>query len=120
MPRRLPIAALLLTAAGAALSDKPKSPPAETTAVIGGKEVKIDYSAPSMRGRKIFGELVPYGTVWRTGANAATTLITGVDLDVKGLKVPKGKYTLFSLPTEGGLTLIVNKQTGQWGTKHDE
>jgi len=117
---------LLLTMTMVALSaeaaDKkpPKSPPAETSATIGGKQVKIDYGAPSARGRKIFGELVPHGKVWRTGANAATTLTTDADLDIKGLKVPKGKYTLFTLPTDNGMALIVNKQTGQWGTEYDD
>jgi hypothetical protein len=116
----LTLAVAIATPALAADKPPPKSPPAETSATIGGKEVKIVYSAPSVRGRKIFGDLVPYGQVWRTGANAATTLTTEGELDLKGLKVPKGKYTLYSLPTEGGLTLIVNKQTGQWGTKYDE
>jgi len=113
---------LAMLIGGAAMAEKkaPLSPPAETSMKLGGKEVKIAYSAPSMRGRKVFGDLVAYGKVWRTGANAATALTTEVDLDVKGLKVPKGSYTLFTLPTEGGLALILNKQTGQWGTKHDE
>ena len=114
------IAVLALATSGAALGQKKKaSPPAETSVVLGGKSVKIDYSAPSVKGRKIFGDLVPYGEIWRTGANAATTLTTDADLDLKGLKVPKGKYTLYSIPTETGLTLVVNKQTGQWGTVHD-
>ena len=114
------VAALALGISFVAWAKKaPASPPAETSATIGGKQVKIDYSAPSAKGRKIFGELVPNGEVWRTGANAATTLTTEVDLLVKDLKVPKGKYTLFTLPAEGGLTLIVNKQTGQSGLEYD-
>src|SRR5205085_4798989 len=115
----LAVAMAFGVAAEAADKKAPKSPPAETSATIGGVHVKIDYSAPSARGRKVFGELVPYGKVWRTGANAATTLTAGGDITIKDLKVPKGKYTLYSLPSDGGLTLIVNKQTGQWGTEYD-
>jgi len=99
---------------------KPLSPPAQAKAKIGGKSVTIDYSAPSKRGRAIVGGLVPYGQVWRTGANAATTLTTEGDLMIGKLHVPAGKYTLYSLPAEKGWTLIVNKQTGQWGTQYDE
>ena len=120
LSRLLAVATLTLAvSAEAGMKKAPKSPPAETTATLAGKQVKIAYAAPSMNGRKIFGALVPYGQVWCTGANAATTLTTEVDLDLKGLKIPKGTYTLFTVPTEGGMALIVNKQTGQWGTKHD-
>jgi hypothetical protein len=114
------IAVLALGLGGFALAQKQKASPAATTsATIGGKLVTIDYSAPSVRGRKIFGDLVPYGKIWRTGANSSTTLTTEGNLEVKGLKIPKGKYSLYSLPREGGLTLVVNKQTGQWGTEYD-
>lgn len=99
---------------------KPLSPSAQAKATIGGKSVTIDYSAPSKRGRKIMGGLVPYGKVWRTGANAATTLTTAGDLMIGKLHVPAGKYTLYTIPAEKGWTLIVNKQTGQWGTQYDE
>jgi Protein of unknown function (DUF2911) len=99
---------------------KPLSPPAKAEAKIGGKNITIDYSAPSMRGRKIMGELVPYGQVWRTGANAATVLTTDADLMIGTLHVPAGKYTLFTIPGEKEWTLIVNKQTGQWGTNYDQ
>jgi hypothetical protein len=71
--------------------------------------------------RKIWGGLVPYGKVWRTGANEATTLTTTKDLEIGGKTVPAGSYTLFTLPEESGASkLIINKQTGQWGTKYDE
>ena len=114
------VLALGLGVGTAALAQKKKaSPAAETSVTLAGKHVVIDYSAPSVKGRKIFGDLVPYGQIWRTGANAATTLTTDADLDLKGLKIPKGKYTLYSIPTETGFTLVVNKQTGQWGTVHD-
>lgn len=99
---------------------KPLSPPAQATVQLDGQTVTIDYSAPSMRGRKIVGGLVPLGKVWRTGANAATTLKTPIALHLGDLAVPPGTYTLYSIPSESGWTLIVNKQTGQWGTVYDE
>jgi hypothetical protein len=96
----------------------PLSPPAEARTVLDGKSVVIKYSAPSMRGRVIMGGLVPYGQVWRTGANAATSLVTEVPLKIGDLDVPAGSYTLYTLPAAPGTPwqLIVNKQTGQWGT----
>ena len=99
---------------------KPLSPPAKAEATVKGKKITVDYSAPSKRGRVIMGELVPYGKVWRTGANAATTLTTESDLMIGSLHVPAGKYTLYTIPGEKEWTLIVNKQTGQWGTDYDE
>src|SRR5215472_8680273 len=70
------------------------SPPGTAESTINGKKVTISYSRPSMKGRKIMGELVPYGKVWRTGANEATTLTTEIDLNIGGAKVPAGAYTL--------------------------
>jgi hypothetical protein len=96
------------------------SPPAQAKVEFGSKTVTIDYGAPSMRGRKIFGGLVPYDHWWRTGANEATTLKTDINLKIGNLGVPAGTYTLFTIPEEKGWTLIVNKQTGQWGTKYDQ
>ncbi len=118
----LPLAVMAgtLSLASAQPGQKPLSPPAETSVTIGGKMISIKYSAPSMRGRKIFGELVPYGKVWRAGANAATALLTDADLDIGGLAVPKGNYTLYVWPEQDQLTLIVNKQTGQWGTNYSQ
>ena len=98
----------------------PLSPPQEVKWSSGSKAVTINYSAPSMRGRKIMGELVPYGKVWRTGANSATKLTTTTDLMIGSLHVPAGTYTLFTIPGDKEWTLIVNKQTGQWGTSYDE
>lgn len=98
----------------------PLSPPKTAEAVFGGQKITINYASPSMRGRKIMGELVPFDKVWRTGANAATTLITEADLDIGGLRVPKGTYTLYTLPGQSDWKLIVNKQNGQWGTEYDE
>lgn len=94
---------------------QPASPPANAEVTLAGKSLTLKYSAPSMRGRKIMGGLVPYNTEWRTGANAATTLVTPVDLMIGDLKVPAGTYTLFTLPSAGTWQLIVSKKTGEWG-----
>lgn len=122
--RKLATVTLCIFTAAAALAQdapkKPLSPPAKAEATLQGKKVTVDYSAPSKRNRVIMGELVPYGKVWRTGANAATTLTTESDLMIGSLHVPKGKYTLYSIPGEKEWTLIVNKQTGQWGTEYDK
>ena len=94
------------------------SPPATASASIGGSKVNIAYNSPSMRGRKIMGGLVPYGQVWRTGANPATTLTTSSDLHFGDLLVPAGTHTIYTLPGEDKWLLIINKQTGQWGTEY--
>jgi hypothetical protein len=117
------INALILTALAvtvAVAQESKPSPDATADVSLGGKTITITYNRPSMRGRKVMGNLVPYGKVWRTGANAATTLTTPVDLTIGGTSVPAGKYTLYSLPGENSWKLIINKQTGQWGTEYDE
>ena len=99
----------------------PASPPGTATFTFAdGKTITVTYSRPSMRGRAIFGGLVPYGQVWRTGANAATTIKTDSNLTIGGASVPAGTYTLYSIPEEKKWTLIINKETGQWGTKYDQ
>jgi hypothetical protein len=125
MRQSLSLAAALCLIAGVAVAQhgeakKPLSPPTKAEATIGGKSLTINYSAPSKRDRAIMGALVPYGKVWRTGANAATTLKTDSDVMIGKLHVPAGTYTLFTIPGEKEWTLIVNKQTGQWGTNYDE
>jgi hypothetical protein len=85
-----------------------------------GKKIVGDYGRPYMRGRKIMGGLVPYDKVWRTGANAATSFVTEAPLEIGGTKIPAGKYTMYTLPGENGWKLIINKQTGQWGTEYNE
>ncbi|HUP87745.1 MAG TPA: DUF2911 domain-containing protein [Longimicrobiales bacterium] len=87
---------------------------------IGTTGVLIDYSRPSMRGRKIFGNIVPWNQVWRTGANAATQVEFDGDVEINGVSIPKGKYTIWTLPGEKEWQLIINKQTGQWGTVYDD
>jgi hypothetical protein len=111
--------AMLAATVVAAQTNKP-SPDATAAVNLGGKTITITYNRPSMRGRKIMGDLVPYGQVWRTGANAATTLTTPIGLNIGGTTVPAGTYTLYSLPGENSWKLIINKQTGQWGTEYDE
>lgn len=86
---------------------------------VGGASLLVDYGRPSKRGREVFGNVVPWGAVWRTGANAATQFRTDRDLVVGSLTVPAGTYTLWTLPTPAGWQLIVNSQTGQWGTAYD-
>jgi hypothetical protein len=97
-----------------------QSPPAETSVTIAGKAIRIQYAAPSMRGRKIFGGLEPYGRVWRAGANDATALHTEANLDIGGLSVPKGDYTLFVYLDPNQWQLIVSKQTGEWGLDYNQ
>src|SRR5262245_62040172 len=118
---------VLLAVASLALAQQPPddkskrpSPPGTAEVTLRGKKITIDYSRPSLKGRKVGQELAPYGQVWRTGANEATALTTEVDLNIGGTKVPAGKYTLWTLPSEGTWKLIINKQTGQWGTRYDE
>ena len=95
------------------------SPPAKAECKLAdGKTIHIDYASPRMRGRKIFGGLVPYGEVWRAGANDATTFVIDADMNVGGKAVPAGSYTLFTLPKEDGWTLIVSKDTGEWGVPY--
>ncbi len=95
------------------------SPRDTARATIGGAQVWVDYGRPTKRGRVIFGDVVPWNAVWRTGANAATQFSTSADLVIGGTTVPAGKYTLWTLPTQRGWKLIINKQTGQWGTEYD-
>ena len=92
------------------------SPPARAACKFSdGKTITVNYSSPRMRGRNIFGGLVPFGEVWRAGADDATTFVPNADVTVGGKNVPAGKYTLFTLPTQTKWTLIVSKQTGEWG-----
>ena len=107
---------------GKSVAGKPLASPAMTAeTMLVGKAISIRYNAPSMRCRKVMGELVPFGQVWRTGANPATTLVTAADLEIGALKIPAGTYTLYTLPAAPGTPwmLLVNKQTGQWGTVYN-
>src|SRR5437667_8806938 len=101
-----------------AQQDKSKrpSPPAQAQCKFSdGKTITVDYSSPRVKGRKIFGELVPYGEVWRTGANEATAFVSTATLSVEGKDVPAGGYTIFTVPAQDKWTLIISKHTGEWG-----
>jgi len=117
---------LALATCVVAQPDKSKrpSPPGTAELSLNGKKVTVDYSRPKIadpktgQPRKIVGGVVPYGEVWRAGANEATTLKTETDLDVNGTAIPAGTYTLFALPEQDKWTLIVSKKTGEWGTPY--
>lgn len=111
----------LLPAAIFAQQDKSKraSPPATATGKIGSATITINYSSPSVKGRKIWGGLVPYDKVWRAGANEATLFSTDKEIKVDGKTLPAGKYSLYAIPGEKDWTIILNSQTGQWGINMD-
>jgi hypothetical protein len=90
------------------------SPEAKSSLVVAGKAIKVDYYAPSMHGRKVMGGLVPFGAVWCTGANIATGFTTDADLEIGTLRLPKGTYSIWTLPGEKEWTLIINKESGQF------
>ena len=101
--------------------DKSKrpSPPAQAKYELGGGQtITIDYSSPRAKGRKIYGGIVPFGQIWRTGANESTTFVTTVDLNVGGTTVPAGNYTIFTVPNEDKWQLVISKKTGEWGTDY--
>jgi len=102
-----------------AQEDKSKrpSPPVTATGKINNATISIDYSSPSVKGRKIFGGLLPYGKLWRAGANEATIFQTDKDLKVGGKILPAGKYSFFATPGEKKWTIFFNSETGQWGDK---
>ena len=95
------------------------SPRDSVRASIGGAKLTVDYGRPSKRGRRIFGGIIPYNQVWRTGANAATHFTTDRTLHFGGNDLPPGRYTFWTLPAPDGWTFIVNNQTDQWGTEYD-
>lgn len=115
------ILSLAVLSAAPASAQAPASPRDSVVTTVGGASLKVDYGRPSKRGRVIFGGLEKYGRVWRTGANEATHFTTSRDLMFGSAKVPAGTYTLYTYLDEGGKwQLIVNKQTGQWGTEYKQ
>ncbi len=103
-----------------ALAQQPIQVPRDSTvAFIAGKRISISYGRPSLHGRKIMGDYVQYNRVWRTGAGMATQLNTEADLELGGMEIPKGSYSLYTFPTESQWKLIINKQFGQWGTVYN-
>jgi len=120
MQKRIALPALLTilftTTVFAQMGGGKPSPAASAACDLGGgKTIKTDYSSPRMKGRKVYGGLVPFGEVWRTGANEATTFVTSADVVVGGKTVPAGSYTIFTVPAADKWTLIINKKTGEWG-----
>jgi hypothetical protein len=111
---------LLLAATPGVRSQQPtKSPRDSVFLSLDTNVISVNYGRPSMRGRKIMGGLVPWNEIWRTGANQATHLKTSFDMTFGGIPVTRGSYTLWTLPSPGGWKVILNKQTGQWGTVYD-
>lgn len=110
---------LLMSSLIFAQGDKSKrpSPAATATGTINGATISIDYSSPAVKGRKVWGDLVPYNDVWRTGANEATVFTTSKEIKVEGKSLPAGKYSLYTIPGEKEWVFIFNSQTGQWGIK---
>lgn len=102
---------------GFAQDDKSKrpSPPRTASGSVGDLKIVVDYGAPSVKGRTVFGGLEAYGKVWRTGANEATTFSVNQDVTIEGNPLPAGKYALFTIPEKGDWTLIFNKKADQWG-----
>jgi len=110
-----------MAALGSAQTEKAArpSPAAKASCVLAdGKTITVDYSSPRAKGRKIYGGLVPYGEVWRTGANEATTFVTTAEVMVGGTHVPAGSYTIFTIPNKDKWTLVISKKTGEWGTNY--
>jgi hypothetical protein len=104
-------------------SKRPSPPAGAECKFSDGKTIKVDYSSPRAKGRKIFGDasekaLVPYGEVWRTGANDATTFVTDTNVMVGGKAVPAGSYTIFTVPKANEWWLVISKKTGEWGTDY--
>jgi hypothetical protein len=115
----LGILGLMTTMAGMAHAQRYTSPPAKAAVAIAGKKISVDYYAPSMHGRPVMGGLVPFGQVWCTGANYATAITSDAALQMGDLKLPKGSYSIWTLPTAKEWTLIINKQTGQFHLNYD-
>ena len=111
----LTVVVLLFATLSFAQEKRPSPPASATCKFADGHSVKVDYSSPRAKGRKIYGGLVPYGEVWRTGANEATSFVTDTALTIEGKDIPAGSYTIFTVPNADKWTLIVNKKTGEWG-----
>jgi hypothetical protein len=114
------VCAFLLSTVAMAQMGKPQASPRDSVSgTVNGASIKIAYGSPAVKGRKIFGGLVPYGKTWRTGANPMTTFETSKDIMVEGKKLPAGKYSLFTTPGEKEWKVIFNSVTGKWGIKDD-
>ena len=107
----------LFITTSAAFSQEKASPAATATGKVGDATITISYSSPAVKGRKIWGELVPYDKAWRAGANQATTFETDKAVKIEGKELPAGKYSVFATPGEKEWQFNFNSQTGQWGIK---
>lgn len=121
----IPLLAVGLALVGTALAQTPAapklvlpqaSPPATLKQQVGITDIEVTYNRPGVKGRKIFGGLVPYGEIWRTGANSATKITFSTDVKIGGAAVPAGTYELFSIPGEQEWTVIIHKNMSQWGS----
>lgn len=108
--------AMLVTLASAQIKTPQPSPTAKVSQEVGLSKVDLEYSRPSAKGRKIFGDLVPFGELWRTGANASSKITFGEDVKVGGTSVPKGTYALYTTPGERQWEVVFYKNTTYWGT----
>src|SRR5688572_31135717 len=119
--RLIVLSSLVISSAGAQTQQGPRinvpvaSPASTVKQKVGFTDVEIAYARPSVKGRKIFGGLLPYGEVWRTGANTATKVTFSTAVKINGTELPAGSYALFSIPGEREWTVIFNKVTGEWG-----
>lgn len=111
---------LMFTLSANAQDKKPASPPATASGKINGTNITINYSSPSVKGREIWGGLVPYGKVWRAGANAPTVFEFDKDVKIEGQKVPAGKYSFYIIPEKDEYILIFGKDTNMQAYKYDE
>jgi hypothetical protein len=111
--------ALLVVSYGIWARQNPPSPAATAKGTINGANIKIDYSSPAVKGRKIWGGLVPFDAIWRAGANKATTITTDKKIKVEGKDLAAGSYSIYAIPGTKTWKIIFNSETGQWGTTHD-
>lgn len=114
------LVAFVMTTLASAQDKKPASPAATATGKINGATITINYSSPSVKGRVIWGDLVPYGKLWRAGANAATTFETDKDITVEGKKLAKGKYAVYVIPEKDNATVIFGKDATVGYNKHTD
>ena len=115
------VATAFIASTSLAARQKPRASPHETVnATIDGAKISVTYGRPYAKGRKIVGGLVPYNQIWRTGADEATTLVTDKGLMFGSTHLNPGTYTVYTLPGEKEWQLVINKQTGQWGTEYDQ
>ena len=120
MVRNLSLSVLLLFSVLPVLSQQPILSPRDSAEMsFNGRWISVEYGSPVLRDKPVIGDYVPYNKVWRTGAGKATTLKTNADLRFAETEIPKGTYTLYTLPAPSNWKLIINKQTGQWGTVYN-